>query len=140
MTQPAPPLRPVSRNRPVLAEAVTRELVHDVVTERYAAGTALPSTVALCETFAVSRTVVREAITALTEKGLVAARQGLRDLAHALEARAAREEGAQARLELRVAPARQVGEPARLVTRGLGLRLRLGRRRANRAGRAASHH
>lgn len=76
MTQPAPPLRPVSRNRPVLAEAVTRELVHDVVTERYAAGTALPSTVALCETFAVSRTVVREAITALTEKGLVAARQG----------------------------------------------------------------
>lgn len=76
MAQQIPALPPAARNRPVLAEAVTRELVRDVVTGRYAAGTALPSTVALCEMFAVSRTVVREAITALTEKGLVAARQG----------------------------------------------------------------
>jgi GntR family transcriptional regulator, galactonate operon transcriptional repressor len=66
----------VTRNRPALAEAVIRTLVHDVVTEKYAPGTALPSAAALCETFTVSRTVIREALTALAEKGLVAARQG----------------------------------------------------------------
>lgn len=77
MAQELPQIAPVARNRPVLAEAVTRELVRDVVTERYAAGTTLPSTVVLCEMFTVSRTVIREAITALTEKGLVAARQGV---------------------------------------------------------------
>jgi len=65
-----------ARNRPVLAEAVTSELVRDVVTGRYPARTALPSTVALCEMFMVSRTVIREAITTLTEKGLVVAHQG----------------------------------------------------------------
>src|SRR5690625_580375 len=77
VAQELPQIAPVTRNRPVLAEAVTRELVRDVVTERYAAGTTLPSTVVLCEMFTVSRTVIREAITALTEKGLVAARQGV---------------------------------------------------------------
>ncbi|MGI5191932.1 FadR/GntR family transcriptional regulator [Promicromonospora sp. CA-289599] len=66
----------VTRNRPALAEAVIRALVHDVVTEKYAPGTALPSAAVLCETFTVSRTVIREALTALAEKGLVAVRQG----------------------------------------------------------------
>ncbi|WP_207211738.1 GntR family transcriptional regulator [Promicromonospora panici] len=47
-----------------------------VVTEKYAPGTALPTAAVLCETFTVSRTVIREALTALAEKGLVAARQG----------------------------------------------------------------
>lgn len=76
VVQQAPTSTPVTRNRPALAEAVIRELVQDVVTEKYAPGTALPTTAALCETFTVSRTVIREALTALAEKGLVAARQG----------------------------------------------------------------
>jgi GntR family galactonate operon transcriptional repressor len=76
VVQQAPTSTQVTRNRPALAEAVIRTLVQDVVTEKYAPGTALPSAAVLCETFTVSRTVIREAITALTEKGLVAARQG----------------------------------------------------------------
>lgn len=76
MVQQAPTSTQVTRNRPALAEAVIRTLVQDVVTEKYAPGTALPSAAVLCETFTVSRTVIREALTALAEKGLVAARQG----------------------------------------------------------------
>ncbi|MFC4627517.1 FadR/GntR family transcriptional regulator [Promicromonospora alba] len=76
MVQQAPTRTQVTRNRPALAEAVIRTLVQDVVTEKYAPGTALPSAAVLCETFTVSRTVIREALTALAEKGLVAARQG----------------------------------------------------------------
>lgn len=76
MAQQVPTSTQVTRNRPALAEAVIRALVHDVVTGKYAPGTALPTTAVLCETFMVSRTVVREALTALAEKGLVAARQG----------------------------------------------------------------
>ncbi|WP_454852592.1 FadR/GntR family transcriptional regulator [Promicromonospora soli] len=76
MVQQVPTSMQVTRNRPALAEAVIRALVQDVVTEKYAPGTALPSAAALCETFTVSRTVIREAVTALAEKGLVAARQG----------------------------------------------------------------
>ncbi|HEV6951764.1 MAG TPA: FadR/GntR family transcriptional regulator [Promicromonospora sp.] len=76
MVQQAPTTTQVTRNRPALAEAVIRTLVQDIVTGKYAAGAALPTTAVLCETFAVSRTVVREALTALAEKGLVAARQG----------------------------------------------------------------
>jgi GntR family galactonate operon transcriptional repressor len=76
VVQQAPTSTRVTRNRPALAEAVIRTLVQDVVTEKYAPGTALPSAAVLCETFTVSRTVIREALTALAEKGLVAARQG----------------------------------------------------------------
>lgn len=77
MAQDVPQIAPIARNRPVLAEAVTRDLVRDVVTERYPAGGTLPSAETLGETYTVSRTVIREAVTALTEKGLVAARQGV---------------------------------------------------------------
>ena len=65
-----------ARHRPPLSVAVIEQLTHDIVTERYRPGTALPSADSLCDTFRVSRTVVREAITSLAEKGLVAARQG----------------------------------------------------------------
>ena len=65
-----------TRHRPPLSVAVIEQLTHDIVTERYHPGTALPSAESLCETFRVSRTVIREATTSLAEKGLVAARQG----------------------------------------------------------------
>ncbi len=65
-----------TRRRPRLAEAVVEELVSAIVTEVYPAGSALPPENMLCDHFGVSRTVVREATTALTEKGLVVSLQG----------------------------------------------------------------
>lgn len=65
-----------TRRRPRLAVAVVEELVNAIVTEVYPAGTALPPENMLCDHFGVSRTVVREATTALTEKGLVVSLQG----------------------------------------------------------------
>jgi DNA-binding FadR family transcriptional regulator len=59
-----------------LATAVTAELVQRVVRGTYAPGTALPPEPVLCETFSVSRTVIREAVKVLQEKGLVRVRQG----------------------------------------------------------------
>ncbi|ESQ78907.1 FadR/GntR family transcriptional regulator [Asticcacaulis sp. YBE204] len=65
-----------TRRRPRLAVAVVEDLVTAIVTEVYAAGSALPPENILCDMFEVSRTVVREATTALTEKGLVVSQQG----------------------------------------------------------------
>src|SRR5687768_13191969 len=59
-----------------LAVAVTAELVQRIVRGTYPSGAALPPEPALCETFSVSRTVVREAVKMLQEKGLVLVRQG----------------------------------------------------------------
>ena len=59
-----------------LASAVTAELVARIVRGQHPPGTALPPEPALCEAFAVSRTVVREAVKMLQEKGLVQVRQG----------------------------------------------------------------
>ncbi|BCJ56937.1 FadR/GntR family transcriptional regulator [Micromonospora endophytica] len=59
-----------------LARAVTAELVERIVRGAHPAGTALPPEPILCETFSVSRTVVREAVKILQEKGLVQVRQG----------------------------------------------------------------
>lgn len=59
-----------------LARAITAELVGRIVRGLHAPGTPLPPEPALCETFAVSRTVVREAVKLLQEKGLVQVRQG----------------------------------------------------------------
>lgn len=64
------------RRRPRLAVAVVEDLVTAIVTEIYPAGSALPPENVLCDMFEVSRTVVREATTALTEKGLVVSQQG----------------------------------------------------------------
>ncbi len=64
------------RRRPRLATAVVEDLVNAIVTETYPAGTALPPENMLCDMYDVSRTVVREATTALTEKGLVVSQQG----------------------------------------------------------------
>jgi DNA-binding FadR family transcriptional regulator len=59
-----------------LAKAVTAELVQRIVRGVHPAGTVLPPEPALCETFSVSRTVIREAVKVLQEKGLVQVRQG----------------------------------------------------------------
>jgi DNA-binding FadR family transcriptional regulator len=59
-----------------LARAVTAELVDRIVRGLHPPGTPLPPEPALCETFSVSRTVVREAVKILQEKGLVQVRQG----------------------------------------------------------------
>ncbi len=59
-----------------LARAVTAELVDRIVRGVHPSGTSLPPEPALCETFSVSRTVVREAVKILQEKGLVQVRQG----------------------------------------------------------------
>lgn len=64
------------RRRPPLSEAVIKSLVTDIVVGTYPPGTPLPSAGTLGEQYDVSRTVVREATTALTEKGLVTTRQG----------------------------------------------------------------
>jgi DNA-binding FadR family transcriptional regulator len=71
---PAPPgwtRRPAN-----LAKAVTAELVGRIVRGVHPAGTSLPPEPALGETFSVSRTVIREAVKILQEKGLVQVRQG----------------------------------------------------------------
>ncbi|MEV6695469.1 FadR/GntR family transcriptional regulator [Micromonospora sp. NPDC051196] len=59
-----------------LGRAVTAELVQRIVRGVHPSGTALPPEPVLCETFSVSRTVVREAVKVLQEKGLVQVRQG----------------------------------------------------------------
>jgi DNA-binding FadR family transcriptional regulator len=59
-----------------LARAVTAELVDRIVRGLHPPGTPLPAEPELCETFSVSRTVVREAVKILQEKGLVQVRQG----------------------------------------------------------------
>jgi DNA-binding FadR family transcriptional regulator len=68
---------PAWTRRPAnLARAVTAELVERIVRGLHPPGTPLPPEPALCETFSVSRTVVREAVKILQEKGLVQIRQG----------------------------------------------------------------
>ncbi|MEV0354395.1 FadR/GntR family transcriptional regulator [Nonomuraea sp. NPDC050680] len=55
---------------------MTAELVERIVRGVHPPGTSLPTEPALCEAFSVSRTVVREAVKVLQEKGLVQVRQG----------------------------------------------------------------
>ncbi|MER5267065.1 FCD domain-containing protein [Actinosynnema sp. NPDC002837] len=72
-----PPAPPEWTRRPAnLAKAVTAELVGRIVRGVHPPGTPLPPEPALGETFAVSRTVIREAVKILQEKGLVQVRQG----------------------------------------------------------------
>jgi DNA-binding FadR family transcriptional regulator len=63
--------RPATLATPVIAELVSR-----IVRGVHPSGTSLPPEPALCEAFAVSRTVIREAVKVLQEKGLVQVRQG----------------------------------------------------------------
>jgi DNA-binding FadR family transcriptional regulator len=71
---PGPPAW--SRRPANLPGALAAELVERIVKGQYASGTSLPPEPALCESFSVSRTVVREAVKLLQEKGLVQVRRG----------------------------------------------------------------
>jgi DNA-binding FadR family transcriptional regulator len=59
-----------------LSVVVIKVLVDGIVSGRYPSGTLLPPEPVLCQAFDVSRSVVREALKALEEKGLARARQG----------------------------------------------------------------
>ncbi|MET1074438.1 MAG: FadR/GntR family transcriptional regulator [Umezawaea sp.] len=65
-----------ARRPPNLAKAVTAELVRRVVRGDHPPGSTLPPEPVLGELFSVSRTVIREAVKVLQEKGLVQVRQG----------------------------------------------------------------
>lgn len=68
---------PAWTRRPTgLSRAVATELVERIVAGTYPPGTPLPTEPVLCATFSVSRTVVRESVKMLQEKGLVRVRQG----------------------------------------------------------------
>ncbi|MFI1993456.1 FadR/GntR family transcriptional regulator [Actinoplanes sp. NPDC020271] len=73
----AVPAAPAWVRRPAsLVRAVTAELVGRIVDGVHQPGTALPPEPVLGDNFGVSRTVVREAVKILQEKGLVQVRQG----------------------------------------------------------------
>ena len=65
---------PESRERP--ADMLMRAIVDSIVAGRYEAEQVLPPEAALAEHFGVSRTIVRESMKRLTEKGLVMVQQG----------------------------------------------------------------
>ena len=71
LSPPSWVLRPAN-----LANAVAAELVDRIVRGVYGPGTSAASGTCPCDTFSVSRTVVREAVKMLQEKGLVQVRQG----------------------------------------------------------------
>jgi DNA-binding FadR family transcriptional regulator len=74
---PAAGESPAWTRRPAnLASAVAAELVSRIVRGQHPEGSPLPPEPVLCVTFSVSRTVVREAVKMLQEKGLVQVRQG----------------------------------------------------------------
>lgn len=66
------PRRPAAR----LGVAVVQELVTSIVTGDVPAGDPLPPEAVLAERFAVSRTVIRESVKRIEEKGLVTVAQG----------------------------------------------------------------
>jgi DNA-binding FadR family transcriptional regulator len=61
---------------PRLANAVTEELVGLIVSGDFPEGSLLPPEPALCQSFGVSRVVVRESLRFLEQKGLVRVRHG----------------------------------------------------------------
>ncbi len=70
VANPAPP-RPTS-----LGVAVLQTLIDNIVGGELAPGSTLPTNPELCVAFGVSRTVVRESLKLLEEKGLIRVRQG----------------------------------------------------------------
>ena len=74
---PTPALGPsVKRAQVRLGDAVVHDLVTAIVTRVVEPGEVLPPEASLSEHFAVSRTVIRESIKRLDEKGLVTVSQG----------------------------------------------------------------
>jgi DNA-binding FadR family transcriptional regulator len=68
---------PSSRRPSRLAHSVTQPLLEQIIRGDLAVGSGLPREVDLEKIFGVSRTVVREAVKSLEQKGVVRARQGL---------------------------------------------------------------
>ena len=75
-TTSTPPAPAWSQRPTSLARALTAELVDRIVSGVHPPGSTLPPEPVLCENYSVSRTVVREAMKVLQEKGLVQVRQG----------------------------------------------------------------
>ncbi len=69
-------VEPLARRPAHLSVVVVNVLVDAIVSGRYPSGSLLPPEPVLCQSFDVSRSVVREALKMLEEKGLVRARQG----------------------------------------------------------------
>src|SRR3954453_14038228 len=65
-----------SRRPGRLASVVVEELVHAIVSGKLGEGEILPTEPTLCEEFGFSRTVIREALKLLEERGLVRVEQG----------------------------------------------------------------
>lgn len=70
-TRPAWPRRPQR-----LATAVVEDLVDRLVASEFASGAVLPTEPALCSSYGVSRTVIREAVKAMESMRLVTVQQG----------------------------------------------------------------
>ena len=71
------PARQASRRPHRLADPVIEDLLARIVRNDFPAGAALPPELELASSFGVSRTVIREAVKSLEDKGVVRARQGL---------------------------------------------------------------
>ena len=70
------PIKALAGRPARLSVVVVSVLVDGIVSGRYPSGSLLPPEPVLCQSFDVSRSVVREALKALEEKGLAHARQG----------------------------------------------------------------
>jgi DNA-binding FadR family transcriptional regulator len=68
------------------ADAIVHDLLERIVSSDLNAGDLLPTEPTLCDSYGVSRTVIREAVKSLEEKGLVTARQGIGTLVSPQEA------------------------------------------------------
>jgi len=65
-----------SRRPGRLASVVVDELAREIISGNWAEGDVLPTEPSLCDEFGFSRTVVREALKLLEERGLVRVEQG----------------------------------------------------------------
>jgi len=65
-----------SRRPPRLASVVVVELAHEIIGGRLPEGSPLPTEEALCRRFGFSRTVMREGLKLLEERGLIRVEQG----------------------------------------------------------------
>jgi GntR family transcriptional repressor for pyruvate dehydrogenase complex len=64
------------KDRLLLSKSVEQSISRAIGQRRFATGEKLPSELELCKEFGVSRTVIREAVTSLQAKGLIAVRKG----------------------------------------------------------------
>jgi GntR family galactonate operon transcriptional repressor len=85
LTPTPEPATPRTR-RDRLGTVVVAELVDQIVGGRFGSGTALPTEAELGEQFGVSRTVIRESVKVLQDKGLVSIRQGVGTVVRDLQA------------------------------------------------------